>query len=72
MTNYIPKYQHESIMRRRSGKGLVEFKYQKTRKDGSWGTVRIGNNKYNNGTPEEILAYWESVNKGTKFRLVDC
>lgn len=71
MTSYIPKYQFQAISARRSGKGRIQFKYQVTRKDGSWGAVRTGDNSRNNGTPEEIVAYWESINPGKKFRLVE-
>lgn len=70
MTSYIPKYQFAAISARRSGKGLVTFKYQQLLKSGKWGAVREGNNKYNNGTPQEILEQWEKLNPGKKFRLV--
>ena len=72
MTNRIRKYQFEAIIAKRSGKGLVTFKYQQRLKNGRWGTVREGNNQYHSGkTPQEILDYWESVNQGKKFRLVE-
>lgn len=71
MTSYIPKYQHEAIMRKRQGKNLVTFKYQKMRKDGSWGAVRDGDNKYcYKATPQEVLDKWEELNPGSKYRLV--
>lgn len=46
MTNYIPKYQFQAIVNKRQGKGVESFKYQKMRKDGTWGAVREGDNKY--------------------------
>lgn len=72
MTNYIPKYQFQAIVNKRQGKGIESFKYQKMRKDGSWGAVREGDNKhYYKATPQEVLDEWEKLNPGSKFRLVE-
>lgn len=72
MTNYIPKYQFEGVTARRSGKKLMEFKYQRLCKSGKWGKVKTGDNKYNSHkTPQEIIDYWNEINPDTKFRLVE-
>lgn len=61
-----------TVLLRLNKQGLVTFKYQQRLKNGRWGAVREGNNQYHSGkTPQEILDYWESVNQGKKFRLVE-
>lgn len=72
MSSHLPKYQFAAINARRSGKGIVTFKYQQLLKSGKWGAIREGNNQYHgNKNPQEILDYWESINPGKKFRLVE-
>ena len=73
MTSYIPKYQFSAICKRResNNKSRFTFKYQQLLKSGKWGAVRVGDNRYNHGTPQEILDYWEKINPGKKFRLVE-
>lgn len=71
-SSYIPKYQHQAIMNKRQGKNMVTFKYQKMRKDGTWGAVREGDNKYYcKATPQEVIEKWEEMNPGHRYRLVE-
>jgi hypothetical protein len=73
MTSYVPKYQFEAVMARRTSKSsATEFKYQQLLKSGRWGAVRTGSTKYHTGkTPQEVVEYWNKVNEGKTFRLVE-
>ena len=70
MTSSTPKYQFEAIMNKRQGKSVETFKYQTMRKDGTWGAVREGDNRYYfKATPQEVLDKWAELNHGKKYRL---
>lgn len=75
MGNYIPKYQFSAIVARRAAKGakkVTEFKYQRLCKSGKWGKVLVGDNRlYTYKTPQEVIEYWNEINPGTMFRLVE-